>query len=64
MRLQKKAEKMRLSTESWVIQIAHYSSGDSFKITYMRVTAQEEPSTLHFSQEARFLRLWLKLQMH
>lgn len=64
MRLQKKAEKMRLSTESWVIQIAHNSPGDAFKITYMTLTTEEEPSTLHFSEEARFLRLWLTSQMH
>jgi len=57
LRLQKKAEKMRLSTQSWVTQIAASSPGDSFKVTYTTATAEEEPLPLQFSQEAGSLRL-------
>jgi len=48
---------MRLSTQSWVTQIAASSPGDSFKVTYTTATAEEEPLPLQFSQEAGSLRL-------
>lgn len=48
---------MRLSTQSWVIQIASSSPGDSFEVTYMTGIAEEEPPSLCFSQEPRPLRL-------